>query len=41
VGPLVEPGTYSVTVEVRVGGDTRQLTGPTAITVVPLEGAAR
>jgi len=41
VGPLVEPGTYSVTLEVRVGGDTRQLTGPTAITVVPLEGAAR
>jgi photosystem II stability/assembly factor-like uncharacterized protein len=41
MGPLVEPGTYSVTLEARVGDQARQLAGPAMVRVVPLEGTGR
>jgi len=37
-GSLVEPGSYTVTLEARVGDEVRQLAGPTTIRVVPFEG---
>jgi len=40
-GPLVQPGTYQVTLVARVGEETRQLAGPTTVRVVPLEGTRR
>lgn len=37
VGPLVEPGTYWVTMEARVGGQARELARPASVLVVPLK----
>jgi hypothetical protein len=36
-GPLVEPGTYWITLESRVGGQARSLTAPVSVLVVPLD----
>ncbi|MFC1659863.1 WD40/YVTN/BNR-like repeat-containing protein [Gemmatimonadota bacterium] len=40
-GPLVEPGTYTVTLESRAGGQVRQLAGPASVEVVPLGAQGR
>jgi len=37
LGPLVEPETYSVTLEARVGGQSRQLAEPASVLVIPLK----
>ena len=36
-GPLVEPGTYWVTLQATVGGQSRELAGPVSVLVVPLK----
>jgi hypothetical protein len=38
MGPLVDPGTYFVSLEARVGGQARQLGGPEPVVVIPLPG---
>jgi hypothetical protein len=40
-GPLVEPGTYTVTLEARSGDLGRQLAGPVTVQVVPLPVSRR
>jgi hypothetical protein len=40
-GPLVEPGSYTVTLEARAGDQARQLAGPKTIRVVPLGDSRR
>jgi photosystem II stability/assembly factor-like uncharacterized protein len=41
MGPMVEPGTYLVTLEARAGGEGRPLAGPTQVQVVPLPDSVR
>jgi hypothetical protein len=38
LGPLVDPGTYFVSLEVRVGTETTQLAGREPVVVIPLPG---
>ncbi len=38
LGPLVDPGTYFVSLEARVGAETTQLAGPQPLVVIPLPG---
>jgi photosystem II stability/assembly factor-like uncharacterized protein len=39
MGPPVEPGSYTVTLEARMGNQVRELAGPKTVVVVPLENA--